>query len=387
MTDAEKEFEDGQAAFDGEEWQTAMDLLKPLAERGHADAMMLVGNMYNTGRSVKQDTDEAKKWWHKAIDQYQKHADRGNSLALYKIGMYYHFWNADTDLNESYKWYHKAAEQGSANAMWAIGNLYKEGLTGNQDEREKTKWWGKAVDAFRVEAEQGNIVSQNRLADCYTWGWGAKPDIKEAIKWRRKAAEQGDAVAQCKLVDLLQSVKNVAEAIIWLNKSAEQGYPPAQVQLGEEYSSGHFVAQDYREAAKWWRKAADQSHSMALNSLGSLYAEGKGVPKDFTEAAKWWHKAAAAGNFYAQLSLAEAYEIGRGVPQDHVEAYYWHEIVTLHNSRKEYETKRDHAAKLVTPEQMEAVRKRVSGWQQVKANWQSKWLRRQHASEIIAFLE
>ena len=54
----------------------------------------------------------------------------------------------------------------------------------------------KAVEWFRKAAEQGNDVAQYNLAMCYERGEGVVKDLAEAVKWYRKAAEQGNDVAQ-----------------------------------------------------------------------------------------------------------------------------------------------------------------------------------------------
>jgi uncharacterized protein len=46
-----------------------------------------------------------------------------------------------------------------------------------------------------------------------------------------------------------------AEAIKWYRKAADQGF---QSNLGIRYETGHGVAQDYAEAVKWHRKATER---------------------------------------------------------------------------------------------------------------------------------
>ncbi|WP_146113983.1 tetratricopeptide repeat protein, partial [Haemophilus influenzae] len=47
------------------------------------------------------------------------------------------------------------------------------------------------------------------------------------------------------------------EAVKWYRKAAEQGYADAQFNLGNMYYNGHGVKQDDFEAVKWYRKAAE----------------------------------------------------------------------------------------------------------------------------------
>ena len=57
-----------------------------------------------------------------------------------------------------------------------------------QDYREAVKW-------FRKAAEQGHAGAQANLGFMYDRGWGVPEDDREAVKWFRKAAEQGHAGA------------------------------------------------------------------------------------------------------------------------------------------------------------------------------------------------
>ena len=55
--------------------------------------------------------------------------------------------------------------------------------------------YGEAVKWFRKAAEQGNVDAQFNLGLCYEYSKGVAKDIDEAAKWYRKAAEQGNADA------------------------------------------------------------------------------------------------------------------------------------------------------------------------------------------------
>jgi uncharacterized protein len=55
--------------------------------------------------------------------------------------------------------------------------------------------------------------------------------------------------------------KDDREAVKWYRLAAQQGNVGAQVLLGMMYSGGRGVAQDSREAAKWFRIAAQQGNA------------------------------------------------------------------------------------------------------------------------------
>jgi len=84
-----------------------------------------------------------------------------------------------------------------------------------------------------------------------------------------------------------------AEALKWYRKAAEQGNAAAQFNLGVMYDNGQGVPQDRAEALQWFRKAADQGSASAQFNVGVAYLKGQGVPQDYVEAHRWFNLAAA----------------------------------------------------------------------------------------------
>jgi hypothetical protein len=180
----------------------------------------------------------------------------------------------------------------------------------------------------RKAAEQGDADAQCNLGHCYDNGKGVTQNYTEAVKWFRKAAEQGDADAQYKLGEYYYNDQSVTqdrvEAVKWYRRAAEQGHARAQNNLGYCYEHGQVVTQDRAEAVKWYREAAEQGNAGAQWNLGFCYEKGKGVSKDFAEAVKWYRKAAEQGIASAQLKLAHCYCYGQGVAPDRDEAVKWY---------------------------------------------------------------
>ena len=56
-----------------------------------------------------------------------------------------------------------------------------------------------ALELLILLADQGNAKAQNNLGLMYDEGTGVPQNYAEAVKWYRKAASQGDAVAQSNL--------------------------------------------------------------------------------------------------------------------------------------------------------------------------------------------
>ena len=127
-------------------------------------------------------------------------------------------------------------------------------------------------------APDGDPQSQFEMGKKYAAGEGVLQDDTEAVKWYRKAAEQGVAAAQHSLglVYVFRDdgvPEDDTEAVKWYRKAAEQGYAEAQLSLGGAYFDGIGVPQDYLEAYAWYSLAATNGDEVAKEGLPLVKAE------------------------------------------------------------------------------------------------------------------
>ena len=279
------------------------------------------------------------------------------------------------------------AEQGDAEAQNKVGEMYDNGEGVPQDFAGAVKWYRKAANQGHADAQynlamvcQGGRriydAQHNDISVMHYKGKGVpEHDMEEAVKWLRKAAEQGHAWAQCELGEIYCTGsggvrRDYVEGEKWLRQAAEKGHAEAQNRLSWFFISNDKSVQGYIKAEKWVRKAADQGHKAAegtlgyiLDSLGDMYLDGKDlrgkrVPQDYVEAAKWYRKAtergykrdraqlqldyiqdkvgdkvvemstnreaAEQGDAEAQWNLGLSYYNGDGVRQDYEEAAKWY---------------------------------------------------------------
>jgi len=175
------------------------------------------------------------------------------------------------------------------------------------------------------------------MGECITTERACRKDYREAVRWYRKAAEQGYAKAQFNLGDMLYQGKGAAqdyvEAINWIQKAADQGNARAENALGYLYSSGEGVPQDDKQAVACYRKAAEQGYPLAKQALGSMYFYGEGVQQDDGQAVAWYQKAAEQGDAVAQASLGYMYAYGRGVTRDRLGAIRWYRMAAAQGNQ------------------------------------------------------
>ena len=157
---------------------------------------------------------------------------------------------------------------------------------------------------------------------------GFQPGFAETqdIERLRRAAEQGDAAAQYSLgVSLLsrQGVPNDdTEAVKWFRKAAEQGLRPA-LNTGPGWNLCTTRAEESRKTTAsrptGTARRLNREHASMLSPtwLAGMYANGEGVPEDDQEAVRWYRKAAEQGaRLMLNYNLGVMYANGEGVPED-----------------------------------------------------------------------
>jgi TPR repeat protein len=141
------DYELGRQALELGHSAQAIELWRPLAEAGDADAQFGLGIIYNDAVGVEQDYAEANYW------------------------------------------FLRAAEQGYGMAQFNLGNAYKNGTGMAVDPAMAVIWWRKA-------AEQDFAPAQFNLGSAHLEGFGTPRDRAAGLSWYRRAAANGHPQAQ-----------------------------------------------------------------------------------------------------------------------------------------------------------------------------------------------
>lgn len=303
----------------------AVKWLGMAADNGIGQAAMLNGEIYGKGGpGLEPDFAEAVKWYEKAVE-LGNNKDAAMTLAGYYAdggpGM-------EPDFAEAVKWYEKAAGLGDGNAAMSLAEQYRLGGHGMEpDLAEAAKWYKKAA-----ELDDQNGRAMYRLGECYEYGFGVEPDLKAASEWYDRAlhhaarmgwfglkrcAAKGSADAMFAIADNIEN--NCAfsyrylsnfheEAAKWRRQAADQGNARAMRELAEAHREGMGVLRDDVEAFKLLRAAAEQGDAESMFYLADCYDAGEGVKRDVDEAIKWYRRAAEKGEIHAQNHLGFLYE-------------------------------------------------------------------------------
>lgn len=174
------------------------------------------------------------------------------------------------------------------------------------------------VSRIRQEAEKGHAWAQTCLGRLHLeeTGFFHFNKYAKALRWLKKAADQGDLEAVTELGQCYEHGKGVerdrVQAVELYLKAAEGGYAPAQTLLADCYADyiGIGVPADREKAVLWYEKAAAQEDAKAQYSLGTCYESGKGIPKDILRALELYDAALRAGESAALHKFADIHAFG-----------------------------------------------------------------------------
>jgi len=286
------------------------------AAKGEVKAQRHLGYILETGEGFPADCSESAKWFfnlaliaetdkpsHEQLDHphseryansaeerpasaWRTAAEAGDFRAQYELGYCYEkAVGVGYDESEAIKWYRRSAEGGYAPAQFVLGYFHQGHGRLDYDHDEVLKWYGKASD-------QGYAKAQFNLGCYYDHGQG----------------ESGKLVSGGPTVWTKFGIpRNPVEALKWYRKAAENGHAQAQYLMGKSYHSGKDVPEDHAQSVKWWRKAAEQGNPASQFNLGVMYFHGHGTDKNFVESAKWFRECATQKITY--------FRCGHGMPR------------------------------------------------------------------------
>ncbi len=166
------------------------------------------------------------------------------------------------------------------------------------------------IDAadLKIRSDAGDKRATRALAEAYYLGrGGVEQDFREAARWYRRLASQGDARAQTSLglmyANGLGFEKNLVEARRWWSLAAAQNDAGAQHNLGMVFLAGQGVAPDPAQALHWFQRAAERGHVQSQRILGLMFYDGDGTTPDRLRGLTWLTIAAENGEEGAQQAL------------------------------------------------------------------------------------
>jgi uncharacterized protein len=275
----------------------AVELATPLAEKGNADALYLLGFASESGQGIEASRD-------KALDYYRKASATGHKDATYRLSFILLASEEEAERNQAREALESAAKDDPAIAGRILGEAYLRGRLTKEPDYEKTLlWWDRASEAGDVPS----LLLAARLHEGQ-FGFPEKKDAKKAVDAYAKAAGLGDATAMVALGSRLlngdEAIRNEAEGREWLAKAIEAKEYSAYLALGDFEEN---VKKDLKAALAQYERGKDAGQIDCIMRAAEFYIEGKGTDKDPKRAQVLLESAAKGGSPVAHFRLAVQY--------------------------------------------------------------------------------
>ena len=317
-----------------------LEFAKEQAQQGDEEAMYQLGNRYDNGDGVEQNPEVASDWWFKA-------AIKGHIKAAHNLGNYYFYEKHDVE--NGLKWFEKAASGDSTLSLYALGDIFFNGIGIAQDKDKGLLYYKKAADLDYPEAER-------KLSFLYHDGDFVEQDIDKSKYWLEKYLEHDSPDAHYRMglclyhgdmyeTNYSQALVHFSEAVkgrchdaspyyidlLWRGNHAEQdreavlatykelderGDAIASYYLYTLYNDEEYALRDKDTAVTYLKKSAEGGYPVALRYMGFQYMEGGFFESDYNKANEYLAQAAEFGDTDAIINLARLYQLGLGVDKD-----------------------------------------------------------------------
>ena len=207
-------FEQGDAAYAAGDYETAFNILMPLARQGDIRSQISIAGMYFSGVGVPKNLDRAITWYRLAAEQ--GHPIAQNNLA----GILF-----ESNPEEAIKWLLLAAENGIPFAQSFLGDLFTGAYDlPNHVQKKFNDNFNEALKWYKKSGEGGFAYAYHRLGEIYATGEGVDKNESEALKCYEQAANLEYSPSQQVLAEaykkgLLGLNADQEKALFWLEKA------------------------------------------------------------------------------------------------------------------------------------------------------------------------
>ena len=256
--------------------------------RQGAEERCMLGDRYFSGLGVEKSHPLA-------FRNYKLSAEAGLVRAMNAVGcMLAKGQGVAASVEAAGEWYERAAESGDADGLYNLAMLLDDrvasarqkleaGIVNTEDSRTGVVRTMREVERLLLEAgRQRHPAAMNALGTLYEHAdpvgtSGVVCDPAKALKWYKRAAERGHAVAQnnmgsfCFIGKPPMSGPDYVQAREWFEMAAAQGDPVAQNNLGIMYENGRgSITQDLVKASQLYARSAAQGNPSAMSNWGYM---------------------------------------------------------------------------------------------------------------------
>lgn len=189
----------------------------------------------------------------------------------------------------------------------------------------------KAVELYRMAAEQGHAAAQFNLGSCFHNGEGVEKDYAQAVAWYKKAQESGfGKMAETMISSAYSDERDekVAQERRKEQQKLEQAAAGGDVRAAEQLGRKCRDRNQFKAAVYWLKQPAALKDRDCLCLLGNIYVYDL---KDPASGIPYLTKSSEAGSDDAPRTLGRLYRCGSGTEKDLSKAVQYFRIAYERN--------------------------------------------------------
>lgn len=339
--------------LDSKDYAKITELIERDANNGDIEARYLIANFCINGMGEEEYGKDIKK----GVAIYETLSSDGDSHADYMLGRLYGRGPIEQDAEKAMQYYLKAAEAGHPDAQYSVGCIYNDGLLGEVNKEEASKWFELAAEKNQRDALcliAFSYIQDSSIETLRASNLNYRQDTEKGFDYLMKAAKLNQPLALYVLAKCYHEGKYVEQdnekAFTCLQNSIQSEAMTDNVTLmGDFYRDGIGIEQNYEAAVHHYQWSVDNGDTNAMLSLSNMYADGLGVEKNeelavelrqrCKETFNWQlygimpldyaKEQAKEGDEEAMYQLGQRYQNGNGVEQNiEIASDWWHKAAT-----------------------------------------------------------
>ena len=289
----------------------------------NAIGLFLKGIMHYHGYELVTNHDKAKKLFELAIEK-----DSVNSM--YWLGEIYYEKHVCQEFNKAFDYYMLAKDKGLIEAIYKLGIMYANGYGTSFDTKEATKY-------FKISAHNGNSDALIQLAKIESYIW-MYTDIPAAVKYYEMAVEKGNSHAMYELAEIYFwekykhcKISDITKAIKYYVMVDGKYLLCASARLSYIYNSDKYGVTNKKKAKQYNDIIMNSDNERFYEFLKHLTSEHWTLGYDMQKYYFKYIELGAKKDIKYIEFLAHIYHEGSGVNIDYIKAMEYYRILVEQN--------------------------------------------------------
>jgi TPR repeat protein len=275
-------------------YDEAIRLLRPLAERNSAYALLTLGWIYEAGVTGAPDKDAARSLYEDAVSH-------GSADACLYLGRLLLKDQRPIEAREAFERGARLNNDECKSELARLADRFDEEAAQRAMEEEN---YEKAVRLLRPLAERDSRFALRCLAYICETGVAGAPDMQAARSYYERAASHGSPEDYYELGRILRAEGEEALARAAYQAGADHGHVPSMAKLGRMMVKGRGGPADVRGGSDWLEKAMKEH----------TFAERAGLAAEEQKARSWFARALVKAKI-ARLWFRGMRAVAKGLPR------------------------------------------------------------------------